>query len=256
MQKKATFWVMMVGVLGVLLGVAQSACAGLVVVGVKTGSGDPWTYDSSAWGPLAVHVEGGGASATGPGWYSQDSGGLAEAQIDIVSGGSDWTKYLANPGSDPGVDVTLYELIQYVTGVGAPTIDGWNMVSQSPGWEFVNNTGLAGKAGDDLTNADGSSGVRGATTTGTIYDYAFDSAEVLGEGTSFRLAVDLRWVGGGTPPAGNIVILQTACLSTGTLPCTASGGSTPPTPGTPIPATPALLVIGLMGMGMRRRRRS
>jgi len=256
MQKKATFWVMTVGVLGALLGVAQPACAGLVVLDVKTGSGDPWTYDASAWSFL-VESEGTSTFGVGPGWYSQDGGGIAEARVHLDAGSTDWTKYLGNPGSDPGVDVTLYEGVYYEDGtaVGSPTIIGWNMIIQTAGWEFVDATGLVGSGGgaSDLMNGDGGSGIRGGDAT--IYDFAFDSAEPQGEGAHIRLAVDLRWVGGGTPPS-DVLVLQTACLSGSALPCTASGGSTPPTPSTPIPATPALLGIGLVGMRMRRRRSS
>jgi len=257
MQKKTTFWLARVAGLGVMLALGQSASAGIEVVAgtVKQGAGDPWTYDASGWS-VPIYNDGGLVSATGPGWFSQEPlfGTSAEADINLTPPGPyEWTKYLEAPGTDPG-QVTLAELIYFNSSTvpGAPPIIGWSMESQTAGWEFVDTTGLAGLGSFNGLNDDGSAGVRGGGGTGNIYDYAFDSAQAPGVGIHFRLAVDLVWTGAGLPTT-DIQILQTACLEGSTLPCT---GSTPPPPppGAPIPATSALLVIGLVGMGMRRRR--
>jgi len=262
MQMKLNRRFAKIALLGVLLGLGQSAWAGLVVLGgsVDEGPANPWPYDSSAWGAYV-----GPTAVDGPGWFSSLSGGYADADVEVTNTpDADWTKYLASPSSDPGVTLTLFETMTYLNGdtVGDVNIVGWNMVILTPGWEFANNNGAAGisappTAIDIIDGAGASDGIR-AGSGNQIYDFVFETASPQGLGANFRIGVDLVWTGaGGASFGSDIQIVQAACLTVedpaNGIACTASNTPTPPTPEAPIPGTPALLAIGLIGMGLRRR---
>lgn len=249
-------WIARVAAAAVSLGVAQAAWSGVIVTASGGGALDavfPVQTGSLQWNIYGSGVNTGSLT----GWGPTVSGGLDTPKVDYVTdpnAPAAWTKTLDAPASQPAGQMVLIEALTVLgdtAGAESPWLD-WHMQITTPGWSFVDGTGVV--QADNSVNITGAGS--GASGSGDVYNFIFDIPQTnppnpdytIGAGattTNIRFYVALQYTGT-QYSTQDIVVLQSPSF-TGTP--SGDGGSTP----APAPATPALILIGLLGMAGRWR---